>query len=277
MVISSLVREIANSLSENARFEAELIVMYTVGIDRTQLTLRLKDEVGSEQVTRALEMAKRRAAGEPLQYILGETEFMSLEFYVEDGVLIPRQDTETLVETVLSQLRGAVSVIDICSGSGCVGISAAYYNKDANVVLADISDKAIEVSERNIARHGLANRVKTTKADILRECPDGRFDAVVSNPPYIETAVIDTLSRTVKDYEPREALDGGADGLVFYRRITQIAPKILKDNGLIAFEIGYDQGESVRTLLERDFCDIRIIKDLGGNDRVVTGHLKEKG
>lgn len=276
MVIYEFVRSIASELSDNALFEAEQIVMSTMCISRSELVLGGKKEIGEEAKERAEEMLARRKSGEPLQYILGECEFMSLDFYVERGVLIPRSDTETLVETVLDIIGKRKNVIDICSGSGCIGVSLANYNKDITVTLADISDKALEVSEKNIRRHNLTERVKTVKLDILKEYPEGKYDVIISNPPYIESSVIQDLMTEVRDFEPRLALDGGEDGLTFYRRIADIAPQILNKGGIIVLEIGYNQGNDVKALLERDFFNVQIIKDLCGNDRVVAGELKGK-
>ena len=276
MVISELVRETAKSLSDNAHFEAELIVMSAVGINRTQLVLDSRRDVTEEQRERVSEMVKRRQSGEPLQYILGECEFMSLDFYVESGVLIPRSDTETLVEAVIEKTdeNKNMKILDICTGSGCIGISTAHFRSSAYVDLIDISDKAIEIAKKNIVRNNVQSRVKVQKMDILNEYPSEKYDIVVSNPPYIETEVIDTLQTEVKNHEPRLALDGGEDGLIFYRRITEIAPEILKKGGMLAFEIGYNQGKAVSALMGKNFCDVRIIQDFSKNDRVVTGILK---
>lgn len=276
MVISELVRETAKMLSDNARFEAELIVMSAVGINRTQLVLDSRRDVTEVQRERVSEMVKRRQSGEPLQYILGECEFMSLDFYVESGVLIPRSDTETLVEAVIEKTdeNKNMKILDICTGSGCIGISTACFRSSAYVDLIDISDKAIEIAKKNIVRNNVQSRVKVQKMDILNEYPSEKYDIVVSNPPYIETEVIDTLQTEVKNHEPRLALDGGEDGLIFYRRITEIAPEILKKGGMLAFEIGYNQGKAVSALMGKNFCDVRIIQDFSKNDRVVTGILK---
>lgn len=275
MVISELVKKVSQKLSDNALFEAESIVMSVLGINRTELVLKGREEADTEAENKIFEMLKRRLSGEPLQYILGECGFMSLDFYVGEGVLIPRSDTETLAEAVINSGMSG-SVLDICSGSGCIGISLAYYIKDANVTLLDISGDAVELSKKNIARHGLEDRVKTVKMDVLTHCPEYKYDIVVSNPPYIERDEIPYLMREVRDYEPHIALDGGKDGLDFYRRIARISPDILKAGGLMALEIGYNQGENVKKLLERDFDDVTVIKDLCGNDRVVTGRLKIK-
>lgn len=276
MVVSELVRETEKSLDDNARFEAELMVMSVLKINRTQLVLGGRCDVTAEQRGKVSEMVKRRMGGEPLQYILGECEFMSLDFCVESGVLIPRSDTETLAEEVIEKIdeNKRMKILDICAGSGCIGISIAHFRPNAYVDLADVSDKAIEIAEKNIVRNNVQNRVKVQKMDILKECPKDKYDIVVSNPPYIETDVINTLQTEVREHEPHIALDGGEDGLVFYRRITKIAPKILFKGGMLAFEIGYNQGQAVRALMENEFRDVRVIQDLSENDRAVTGILK---
>ena len=275
MVISEFVRETAKQLGDNARFEAELMVMSVMEMDRTRLVLNGKLPVMPQHTYRMNKMIERRKKGEPLQYILGETEFMSLDFFVREGVLIPRSDTEILVETVIDKIGDKkTTVADICTGSGCIGISIAHYKKNTDVELFDISDIALETVEKNIKRNNVSDRVKSYKMDILNEYPKKKYDVVVSNPPYIEKAVIETLQTEVKDYEPRIALDGGEDGLVFYRRIAETAHNFLKKGGLLAFEIGYNQGESVRGLMQNDFYDTEVIKDLNDNDRVVIGKLK---
>lgn len=275
MVISEFVRETAKQLGDNARFEAELMVMSVMEMDRTRLVLNGKLPVMPQHTYRMNKMIERRKKGEPLQYILGETEFMSLDFFVREGVLIPRSDTEILVETVIDKIGDKKTIVaDICTGSGCIGISIAHYKKNTDVELFDISDIALETAEKNIKRNNVSDRVKSYKMDILNEYPKKKYDVVVSNPPYIEKAVIETLQTEVKDYEPRIALDGGEDGLVFYRRIAETAHNFLKKDGLLAFEIGYNQGESVRGLMQNDFYDTEVIKDLNDNDRVVIGKLK---
>lgn len=276
MVISELVRETADFLSSsNARFEAEQLVMTVLDINRTRLITDGAKEVPEQDTNAVREMALRRKNGEPLQYILGSCEFMSLEFHVGKGVLIPRPDTETLVEEVIKNAPQSPEILDICCGSGCIGISLAHFIADARVDMLDISEKAVAASEINIRKNSVTDRVTVKKTDIFTARPKKKYDIIVSNPPYIETAMIDTLQTEVKDYEPREALDGGADGLMFYRRITDIAPHMLNENGLLAFEIGYNQGEAVKEIMKNKFADIRVVKDLAGNDRVVTGTVKE--
>lgn len=276
MVIDELIRYSASQLHDNARFEAEEIVMSVLGIDRTQLITEGKRELCENEINAVNNLIDSRVNGEPLQYILGGCEFMSLPFFVESGVLIPRADTETLAEEIIKIAKPDAKILDICCGSGCIGISLASFIENAAVTMLDISDKAIEVTAKNAKLNNVTGRVTVKKCDILSETPSEKYDIIVSNPPYIETAVIDTLQTEVKDHEPRLALDGGEDGLVFYRRITDIAPKMLNENGILAFEIGFNQGAAVKELMKNNFKDIRIIKDLTGNDRVVRGELNGK-
>lgn len=272
MVISELMSYVKSALRDNAAFEARQIVMRAAGVTEAELIIKSKAEASSEAVKRAEQMLSRRQKGEPLQYIFGAAEFMSLEFEVNSSTLIPRADTETLVEAVLDETGGEkLTLLDIGTGTGCVGISIARYSK-AEVTLADISGEALAAAGRNAERNGVP--AKLLMLDILKEVPRGRFDVVVSNPPYIESSVIPTLQTEVKDYEPLAALDGGADGMVFYRRITEIAPDILTENGLLAFEISYNQGTAVSELMKNDFENVKLIKDLCGNDRVVLGRLR---
>lgn len=272
MVISELLNFVRNELSENAAFEAKQIVKKACAVTDTELIINGKAEVLAENISQAEEMTKRRKNGEPLQYILGEAEFMSLEFEVNEHTLIPRSDTETLVEAMLEEIGDkSVTLLDIGTGTGCIGISMAHY-ANAEVTLADISCGALKTAERNAARNGVS--VKTLQIDILSDVPNGKFDAVVSNPPYIESDVIPSLQTEVRDYEPISALDGGADGLKFYRRIVEIAPSVLNDNGLLAFEIGFNQGNAVFELMSDGFKDVKVIKDLCGNDRVVMGRKR---
>lgn len=271
MVIRALISKIAAELDENAVFEARQIVMRAADMTNTDMVLRINEQLTPQQESMALEMARRRVLGEPLQYILGFAEFMGLRFEVNRNVLIPRADTETLVETVLNEKSGGISALDIGTGSGCVGISIAHFNKNARVTLLDISRAALDTAKKN-AKNNCVN-CDFINMDILSGCPHGQYDVIVSNPPYIRPEMIDTLQTEVKDFEPYTALCGGEDGLVFYRRIVEIAPRILNRNGLLAFEIGYDQGEDAASLM-RGFDNVRVIKDLCGNDRVVTGVLK---
>lgn len=219
------------------------------------------------------ERLKKRCERMPLAYVLGNTEFMGLPFLTEPGVLIPRQDTETLVEWVLEAERNpGFTVLDMCTGTGCIGLSLARLG-DFSVTLSDLSEQALTVAEKNRAALGLEQRTAVYQGDLFQGLPQrDKYDIIVSNPPYIETEVIGGLQEEVRDYEPRMALDGRADGLYFYRRLAKEAPERLRDGGRIYLEIGYDQGVSVPGLLrEAGFCQIQVRKDLTGNDRVVRG------
>ncbi|MBS7298512.1 MAG: peptide chain release factor N(5)-glutamine methyltransferase [Eubacteriales bacterium] len=277
MVIRELLNETAKKLNgiDNYMFETHLIVRTILKMSPMDLVLSHKKEVENSLVKAVRSAAERRINGEPLQYILGTQEFMGIEFKVAENVLIPRADTETLVETVLSYLgKKGACILDIGSGSGCVGLSIAYHNERVYLRGVDISDAALTLSKENAQGLGLTERAAFSKADILTENLSGKYDIIVSNPPYIRSDVIPTLMQEVQCFEPHLALDGGEDGLIFYRTIIAKAPKLLNEKGLLAFEIGFDQGEDVSALMREAFDDIKVIKDLAGNDRVVTGIVK---
>ncbi len=267
MVIYELVNEIASKLIENPEYEAKELVMSASGLGLTELTINRNKEVSEELKTKAEQLLTRRISGEPLQYITGIAGFMGLEFEVNPYTLIPRQDTETLVELLIERAKAGAKILDIGTGTGCIGISLAKYVRDARVTLVDISEGALETAKRNAVKNGVA--VEIVQLDILNEIPEGKFDMIVSNPPYIETEVVKGLDTTVKYYEPLSALDGGEDGLIFYRRITEIAPQLLNDGGILAYEIGYNQGESVSQLVKTVFGNSEVIKDYCNNNRVV--------
>lgn len=277
MVIRELLTETAKTLEniENHMFEAHLILRSILKMSPMDLVLSHKKEVDADKAKAVRAAAKRRADGEPLQYILGTQEFMGIEFYVEKDVLIPRADTETLVETVLTHLaKKGASILDIGCGTGCVGLSIAHLNERVYLRGVDISASALALSRKNAEKLGLEQRAEFVAADILSEHLPGKYDVIVSNPPYIRTDVIPTLMDDVRLHEPHLALDGGADGLKFYRRIVSEAKTLLNENGFLAFEIGFDQGEAVSELMSESFADIKVIKDLAGNNRVVVGVLK---
>lgn len=254
--------------------DAELFMSEALGVSRISLLSEPNREITETEKNRYFEMLKKRGSNIPAQYILGRCEFMSLDFYVNENVLIPRPDTEILVETVLKKAKetGLKSVTDIGTGSGCIAVSLAKYGMD-RVKAVDISPKALETAAKNAALNGVADKIGFLQADALS--PDFEIknvDAVVSNPPYIETDVIPTLMNEVKDYEPMNALDGGSDGLIFYRAITNAAAKGLKKGGYVFYETGYNQGKAVSDILKAEgFENINIVKDLSGLDRVVYG------
>ena len=273
MVVSRLRSEVRKQLKENGH-EADWIISHATGMSQSDFVMNPR-EVTDDEMQKINEIITRRNSGEPLQYILGYTEFMGMTFKVNEDTLIPRQDTETLVETVVTGLGSKkVRVLDIGTGSGCIGISIAKLCPNAEVVLLDYSDAILSVAKENAELNGV--NVEFIRCDILEEIPKGEYDIIVSNPPYIETDVIFSLDNIVSSYEPVEALDGGFDGLMFYRRIIEeVAKEILKEDGEVAFEIGYTQGEDVSEMLrEEDFSNIKVRRDPCGNDRVVTARLR---
>ncbi len=248
---------------------ADLIIINELGISKTQLVLGDLD-VTEKQVEKIEQKINRLKDGEPIQYVLGKTEFMSLEFEVNPSVLIPRADTELLVEAVIERVPKNSEIMDIGCGSGCIGISLAHY-MNAKITMVDVSKDALKTAQKNAEKNGILNEVEFINCDILKEVPDRLVDCVVSNPPYIRDDVIKTLDKNVKDFEPYIALSGGEDGLKFYRRIAECAP--LRNGGLLAFEIGFDQGEAVSLLLkENGYKDIEVLKDIENRDRVVLGY-----
>lgn len=272
MVKLSDLRKEFYSLSLD-RLDTDVILTETLKIDKSKLFSDIYISETEEKLIR--ENIKRLLMGEPVSYIVGHREFMSLDFKVNSSTLIPRADTEILVEELIKIYEGKKPFIfEIGTGSGCIPVSLAYYIKDAHIMSCDISEKAIETAKENAKNNGVADRVSFIEHDILSGFPalEEAPDCIVSNPPYIESDVIQTLDENVKNFEPLSALDGGRDGLDFYRSIIKENP--LRKGGLLAFEIGYNQGKSVSGLMENDYTDIRIIKDLGGNDRVITGIKK---
>lgn len=279
MVINELICETVKKLKENKNenpiFEANLIVRTILKLSPLDIILKGKTEVNEDEILQIYNITERRILGEPLQYILGTQEFMGLEFLVNPSVLIPRSDTEILVEHVLEHFSNKpVTVLDLCTGSGCIAISFAHFNINSYVTGIDISSDAIKTAQKNAELLGVSDRVTFQIADVFNMNLFGKFDLIISNPPYIEKGVIPTLSKTVREYEPLAALDGGDDGLDFYRHIISIAPKYLVSGGMLAFEIGYNQKDAVLSLMEKSFSDIRSIKDFGNNDRVISGIFK---
>lgn len=256
---------------EDAKHDAWLLLTFICKIDRTFYYVHMDEEMPVEQVAEYENVLNKRAEHVPLQYITGEQEFMGIPFHVNDAVLIPRQDTETLVEEALKVVRPGMKVLDMCTGSGCILISILKNIVDVEGYGYDISKQAINVAKENAK----LNNVNATfeRSDLFEDVSE-TFDVIVSNPPYIPTDVIGGLMPEVAVYEPLQALDGKEDGLHFYRRIIEAASQYLNPDGKLLFEIGHDQGESVSALMkEAGYQDVRVIKDLAGNDRVVTGGI----
>ena len=253
-----------------ASLDARLLLEYACGTNHNTLLSHGDMEVSEEKELKYRDFLSKRMERIPVAYIVGNAEFMGIEFDVTSNVLIPNQDTETLAEEALRYLHDGMSVLDLCTGSGCIALSLLKYSNDTHAVGTDMSDAALLIAEKNAKKLGLADRFKAVKTDIF---PDNcKYDIIVSNPPYIPTAVIETLEPEVKTYEPYMALDGTEDGLAFYRRIVPGAKEYLYKSGYLLLEIGFDQGEAVKDLMEKNgYKDVQVIKDLGGNDRVVSG------
>lgn len=255
-----------------AKLDARLLLECVCGTDHSTLLAHPDKEVSAEDEEKYLAMIDRRATHEPVAYILGKWSFMGLDFNVNSDVLIPEQDTEILVEEALRNLEDTMRIMDLCTGSGCIALSLLNYSNDTKAVCTDISSKALAVARSNADELGLADRAEFIETDLFPTENIGKFDIIVSNPPYIASSVIETLAPEVKDHEPRLALDGSEDGLVFYKRIIDRAPEFLYSSGYLLLEIGYDQADAVVKLLEdkKVYHDIQVVKDLGGNDRVVS-------
>lgn len=267
---------LADAGIEEAALDARLLLEHICGTDRNTLLVHGDRTVSPEEEKQYLDAVERRSRRIPLQQITGQQEFMGLPFWVNSNVLIPRQDTEVLVEEVLKHTHDGMQILDMCTGSGCILISILHYSNDCEGLGVDISSPALEVAEENAERL-LSGRTGVSARFLqsdLFEAVDGKYDILVSNPPYIRSAVVDTLMPEVKDYEPRIALDGEEDGLVFYRRILSDCKKNLKKGGMLFFEIGYDQAEAVKSMMEQaGFLEVTVKKDFGGLDRVVFGTL----
>ena len=254
-----------------AELDARLLLEEVCGTDRNDLLVHGDKEVPPEQCDRYVEYIQRRQKREPLQQITGYQEFMGLRFKVTPDVLIPRQDTEILVEEVMRYLHDGMHILDMCTGSGCILLSLLKYSNDCEGTGCDISEKALKVAEENAEMLSLnASFVQSN----LFENISGKYEFIVSNPPYIPTGVIPTLMEEVRDHEPVSALDGREDGLYFYREIVEKAGEYLYPGGMLFFEIGYDQAEKVSSLMrEAGYQEVTVCKDLAGLDRVVYGTL----
>lgn len=259
---------------EEARLDAELLLGYVLGKPRIYLYTNYDQIMNKEELARYRELIRRRAAGYCTAVLIGEKEFMGIPFRVNEHVLVPRPDTEAWLEKVIQRFRNLpdISVLDLGTGSGALAVSFLYYCKEARGVAVDISEKALETAKTNGERAGISDRVEFRRGDFLdalRE--DERFDVILSNPPYIPSGDIDGLAEEVRR-EPRIALDGGPDGLKFYRALGEKAACFLRPGGLLAAEVGIGQAETVRTFFENGgLTDIEIIPDYGGVDRAVCG------
>lgn len=282
MKYQELLKQAEEALEKGGIAEYKLDAWYlfeaATGMSRGQFFMKCRDEITDEALEGKLsEMLEKRLQRIPLQQILGSQEFMGLTFAVNEHVLIPRQDTETLVEEAIRLGKdylksGPVRILDLCTGSGCIGISTVRFLPGVTAVLSDISEEALQVAKQNIGVNEVDSICSVVLSDLFENLKGEVFTMILSNPPYIPSRVVDTLEPEVKDHEPRLALDGMEDGLYYYRRIAAEAGEHLVGGGRILFEIGHDQGEAVSALLRAaGFMEVRTIRDLCGNDRVVTG------
>lgn len=264
---------------EEAALDARLLLEAVCGTDRNDLLVHGEQPVAPEAEEKYLNWIRQRAEHIPLQQLTGEQDFMGLTFSVNEHVLIPRQDTEILVEEVLKELHDGMRVLDMCTGSGCILLSLLHYSNDCEGLGVDLSAEALEVAGRNVLK--VLTPEKAEHAHFLQsdlfEKVEGKFEIIVSNPPYIASAEVEKLMPEVRDHEPRMALDGTEDGLYFYRRIIEEAGKHLVSSGMLFFEIGYDQGQAVSELMRTEgYCEVQVVQDYAGLDRVVLGTYVER-
>ena len=264
---------------EESTLDARLLLEAVCGTDRNDLLVHGEQPVAPEAEEKYLNWIRQRAEHIPLQQLTGEQDFMGLTFSVNEHVLIPRQDTEILVEEVLKELHDGMRVLDMCTGSGCILLSLLHYSNDCEGLGVDLSAEALEVAGRNVLK--VLTPEKAEHAHFLQsdlfEKVEGKFEIIVSNPPYIASAEVEKLMPEVRDHEPRMALDGTEDGLYFYRRIIEEAGKHLVSSGMLFLEIGYDQGQAVSELMRTEgYCEVQVVQDYAGLDRVVLGTYCER-
>lgn len=264
---------------EESTLDARLLLEAVCGTDRNDLLVHGEQPVAPEAEEKYLNWIRQRAEHIPLQQLTGEQDFMGLTFSVNEHVLIPRQDTEILVEEVLKELHDGMRVLDMCTGSGCILLSLLHYSNDCEGLGVDLSAEALEVAGRNVLKvlpPEKAEHAHFLQSDLFEKV-EGKFEIIVSNPPYIASAEVEKLMPEVRDHEPRMALDGTEDGLHFYRRIIEEAGKHLVSSGMLFFEIGYDQGQAVSELMRTEgYCEVQVVQDYAGLDRVVLGTYCER-
>ena len=276
-IIIKYSQELEN-ISDTPRLDVELFLQKALGgVDRIYIHLNLNKELTKEQYGEFIEYINDRINGRHVAYIVGNREFMGLDFFVKEGVLIPRPDTETLVEEIIDLCKDKsekIDILDIGTGSGAITVSLAKYIENSKVMSFDISDIPLEVGKINAINNKVDNKIEFIKSDLFSAIQDKQkqFDVIVSNPPYIPKKDIETLHTQVKDYEPYNALEGGEDGLDFYRNITKESVKYLKQDGILAYEVGHDQAEDVSEIMKSyGYTKIYKKKDIQGIDRVVIG------
>ena len=258
-----------NNISES-RAKCRILLSNILNVSKEYLIIHDNEILDNKKEMKYKEYLVRLAGNEPIQYIIKKQEFMKMNFYVDENVLIPQPDTEILVEEVIDKFKNnkeKLKILDLCTGSGCIAVSIAKNIKNVEVFASDISYKALEIAKLNAKENHV--KINFIESDLFENILENDFDIIISNPPYIETKIVETLEEEVKK-EPILALDGGKDGLDFYRKIILQANQYLKENGILALEIGYNQKEEVIKLLEKqNYKEIYCKKDLAGNDRVI--------
>ena len=277
MTIEEFLQEIITVFKkvgiENPKLEAELLACHVLSCTRSHLLVAQNEEIPDKVLLASAALINERCKRRPLQYVIGKTEFYGMDIAVDERVLIPRPETEELVQAALEDMKekNAPSVLDLCTGSGCIAIAVAANKKDAAVTASDFSIKAYQLARVNARPY---ENIKVVRGDLFHEL--GSFDYILTNPPYIPSATIKKLQTEVKDFEPAMALDGGKDGLDIIKRIIDEAPLHLNEGGQIFMEIGDDQGEALLRLANESgqYKDCRIIKDINGQDRIFRATKK---
>jgi release factor glutamine methyltransferase len=279
-LLNLTTEQLAKRGIDASRLSAELLLSYVLGLKRIELYTQFDKVVTKEQLEQLHKLIERAGQDEPIAYIVGRTEFYSLELEITPDCMIPRPETELLVERAIEFLRtrsGKQFVCDLCTGSGCIAVAIAKNYADAEIIATDISDGALKTAASNIERYQLQGRIKLLCGDlfepIVPQLDTGKFDLIVCNPPYVSTAEFEKLNKNVRDYEPKTALFGGDDGLDICRRIIEKADDFLKADAALMLEVGYRQGREVEELLEERGCfgQIAIEKDFHDNDRIAIG------
>lgn len=268
--------ELIKNNIEDASIIAKELAEYIFKITRAQIIANNDMEFSKDQTDNYINSIKKISTGIPIQYITNNQEFMNLNFYVDENVLIPQPDTETLVEEVINEYKEKkCEILDLCTGSGAIAISLAKYINESNIVASDISMKALQIAKLNAEKNLVRKKIEFIESDMFDKIYKEDFDIIVSNPPYIKTKVIEKLDRQVKN-EPYIALDGGADGLKFYKIIIENAYKYIKNEGKVFLEIGYDQKNELINLFKENnhYENIYSKKDLGGNDRIIVATVR---
>lgn len=275
-------KKLAEANISDAKIDARLLLEACCGTDRNTLLAHGEREILEKEYESYVNYIKQRTKHTPLQHITGNQEFMGLSFMVNEHVLIPRQDTEILVEEAMRHLHDGMAILDVCTGSGCILLSLLHYSNDCIGIGIDISGAALEIAKRNKEQLGIeAEFYKSDLFEVFHNeelaIMNRKFDLIISNPPYINSNMIETLMPEVKEHEPMSALDGGADGLLFYRKIIKQAGSYFNRGGMLFFEIGYDQGEAVSELMKQaGYANVKVKKDYAQLDRVVYGTFLEE-